>query len=50
LEPNYFLENKNSLAIVAKLMNEGVKIDNVGSGQPRSQTPIVGMELAQGGH
>jgi hypothetical protein len=33
-------------------MKEGVKTNNVGSGkrQPRSQAPIVGMELAQGGH
>jgi hypothetical protein len=43
-----FLENKNSFAIVAKIMKEGGKNDNVGSGkrQPISQAPIVGMEFA----
>jgi hypothetical protein len=38
LEPKILLENKNSLAIVAKIMKEGGKNSNVGSGkrQPRS--------------
>jgi hypothetical protein len=44
LEPKILLENNNSLAIATKIMKEGEKNNNVGSGkrQPRSQAPIVG--------